>query len=95
MRAGKITEAQTELIEKDQIELYEQVAGGEPFIDNSNFVESDDFGEFIPNENERASCIYDTSNQATSFANNVTCGNRTNLLFIDTCLEMIKENQRK
>ena len=57
MRAGKITEAQNELIAKDQMELYEQVAGGEPFIDNSNFAESDDFGEFIPNELERAGCI--------------------------------------
>ena len=57
LRAGKIIEAQNDLIAKNQIELYEQVAGGEPFIDNSTFAESDDFGEFIPNEIERATCI--------------------------------------
>jgi len=58
LRAGKVIEAQKKLLECNQSELYEWVSGGAPAFDNSSFSESDDFGDFIPNELGSSSLIH-------------------------------------
>ena len=58
LRAGKVIEAQKKLLECDQGELYEWVSGGAPAFDNASFAESDDFGDFIPNELGSSSQIH-------------------------------------
>ena len=92
LRAGKIQEAQLKLIETNQIELYEYVSGGVPAFDNTSFVESDDFGDFLPTGIENQS-YNEAKKRADRFENNVVSGNRANLLFVDSCIQMIRENQ--
>ena len=57
LRAGKLPEAQQKLLEKHQMELLEWVSGGAPAFDNTSFLESDEYGEFLPNDIDRAGQI--------------------------------------
>ena len=57
LRAGRIEDAQTQLMQTNHTELFEWVSGGIPAFDNASFIDSEEFGDFIPNELERASKI--------------------------------------
>jgi hypothetical protein len=46
------------------MELYEWVSGGQPAFDNASFTESDSFGDFIPNQLERATQIQTSCKKA-------------------------------
>ena len=77
----------------NHIELLEWVSGGIPAFDNVSFTDSEEFGEFIPNDQERANKIQDLRKLATGFDDNNVSGNRANLLFVDQCNQMIQQNQ--
>ena len=94
LRSGKVIDAQKRLLEFNQIELYEWVSGGAPAFDNASFVESDDFGDFIPNEFGSSSQANLTSSKADTFEANAFSGNRTNLLFVESSHALIRENKR-
>ena len=46
-------------MQTNHTELFEWVSGGIPAFDNASFIDSEEFGDFIPNELERASKIQD------------------------------------
>ena len=86
-------EAQRCLIESNQIELLDWVLGAQPSFDNVAFSDSDDFGELLPVDLERGSQIQESSLIAQDYYSHVTSGSRANLLFVESSLAMIKDNQ--
>jgi len=75
------------------MELYEWVSGGIPAFDNASFSDSDELGDLIPADLQRATHLQECSKRATDFQSNVTTGNPTRLLFVESCLQMIKDYQ--
>ena len=53
-------------------------------------MESDDCGDFIPQGAEGSHIV--AKSMASEFTENVVSGNRANLLFVETSLQMIKDN---
>jgi len=94
LRAGKLIEAQQELIGNNQTELYEWVSGGIPAFDNASFAESEEYGDFIENDQDRSLKIQQSTSVASDLNSNCVTGNRTNLLFVESCLSLIRGNQR-
>ena len=68
------------------------MCGGIPAFDNASFTESEDFGDLIQNDYDRSSHIRECCQEATNFNSNIATGNRTNLLFIESSLALIKSN---
>ena len=70
------------------------MSGSFSSFDNASFFESDDVGGLIQNELGSSSIIDKSTEQAKDFESNVVSGNRTNLLFVESCHALIKDNNR-
>ena len=73
----------------------EWVTGGNPYLDNCSFVDDDDCGDLGDIDMERQDNQGLERTIAQSVNTNVQSGNRTNLLFIDTCLDQASENRER
>ena len=78
LRSGKSLEAQNQLIENNEGELLEWITGAEPQFDTTISKDQTDTGDFLGRDNIP---------KQSQFG-----GNRTNLLFVDSCMHLIQEN---
>ena len=88
LRGGKLIQAQKELDEANEFEKYMWLMGSEPLFDNSESVST--CQGLLPVLQEHHDILEHVEMKATDGQTHVVTGNRTNLLFVQTCIEKIK-----
>ena len=91
LRGGKLILAQKELEEVGEYEKYMWLMGSEPLFDNSESVST--CQGLLPVLQEHHDILEHVERRASEGQAHVVTGNRTNLLFVQTCIEKIKSTR--
>ena len=95
MRAGQDSEAQIDLQQKNGHEKFLWLIGSQPHFDNIEFEQTNEVDDLIVSSSDRELNL-DSLNrlEENTEGTNYVGGNRTNLLFIDSCFEHIKQTDK-
>lgn len=95
IRSGQFQEIQEKLIEANLIDKFLWLIGSLPHFDNIEFTQRTDCNgdsDLVPNDTDRENNL-DKLRTSAECGINYAGGNRCNLLFIETCLENIHQNE--
>lgn len=93
LRAGQILEAQHFLLEKNFSEQFLWLIGSLPHFDNIEFAQTLDCDQLVHSDCDREQ-NFDKLSSAQDSGQFYASGNRSNLLFVETCLDHIQQEGR-
>ena len=97
LRGGKLNEIQKKLKHSGNHEVYLWLTGSQPFFDNIAYAQTTELDDLLlGNQNFDRISHLNIATQSVQYGgceSNVTLGNRMNNLFLETCLDRIKNHQ--
>ena len=94
LRAGNLKEAQSQLEQGNHFDKYLWLLGSQPMFDNIQYSETCEYLDLIPTDIIREQSLPKIQKSQEEYEiDNFVYGNRTNLMFVDSCFAHIESLQ--